>query len=143
MADTPQPPITETGEQLLDIEIKGIVRRQEYERGGCTIRVLTPHAKSIGREIYACQAIFVPRDNMGNQAGPPLPFWFRVPAGNIEQAFERSDEALALAGPAFVERLKAQAQVAARRIITADKEPRFRRGGTGGDGNGDGRLRIP
>ena len=132
--------ITETGEQLLDIGAKGIVRQIAYERDGCTIRALTPHS-STGRPIYACQAIFIPRDGMGKQAGPPMPFWFRVPADSIEQAFERSDEALALAGPAFAKCLQAHARVQAYRIITADKGPQFRRGGTGGNGNGH--LRIP
>jgi len=79
----------------------------------------------VGKPIYACQAIFLPSDHLGRQAGPPMPFWFRVPADSIEQAFERSDEALALAGPAFAERLKIQVQKQAQRFITADSSRSF------------------
>jgi len=142
MADTLQlhkpavpPTIIETSEQLLDIGAKGIVRQVTYERGGNAIRVLRPHGKSIGaREIYACQATYTPPHPPGKQVSS-FSFWFRIPAGSIEQAFERCDEALALAGPAFEKRLKTHVQAQARRIIVADKQPRFQRGGTGGNGD--------
>lgn len=146
MSDKPQlhkpaaPTITETGEQLLDIGIKGIVRQVTYERDGDTIRVLRPHGratggKSIGaKEIYACQGAFVPPHPPGKEA-TSFGFWFRIPAGSIEQAFARVDEALALAGSAFEKRLKARLQAKAREIVRTDRMPQFRRGGTGGNGD--------
>lgn len=128
--------ITETGEELLDIGVKGIVHHETYERaGGNTIRVLEPHSESLGRKIYACQATYTPQDNRG-RLGPGIAFWFRIPAGSIEQAFERCDEALAVAGPAFEKRFKAHVQAEARRLVVASKEPAFRRGGLGGNGHG-------
>jgi len=146
MAKTPQlhkpaPTITETGDELLNIEIKGIARLQEYENHEHhVLRVLTPLGTDKPKPIYACQGVFVPRNPRG-EAGPLQTFWFRIPAGSIEQAYERGDEAMALAGPAFEKRFWEKVREEARRLVIAEKEPSFRRGGTGGDGNG--RLRMP
>jgi len=113
MAKTPQlhkpePTIIETGEELLDLGVKGIVQQVIYEREGETIRVLRPHGESIGaHEVYASQGAYMPPHPPGKQV-PSWSFWFRIPVGTIEQAFERCDEALALAGPAFEKQLKAR-----------------------------------
>ena len=146
MSDTPQlhkpaapATIIETGEALLDLGVKGIVQQVTYEREGDAIRVLRPHGKSIGaHEVYACQGAYVPQETHGlipaALVGRPVVFWFRIPAGSIEQAFARAGEALALAGAAFEERFWARAREKAKQIRVAHKEPPFRRGpGDNGD----------
>jgi len=125
-----------TGEELLTFDLKGLYRREVWEQGGAVIRVLKP--KAGGETVYAAQGIFVPRDNRGNQVGPPATFWFRIPhAANIEDAFKHGGEYLKPAGEAYLKRLNDAMKAERGKIIAATDQPQFRRGaGSGGDGGG-------
>jgi len=128
---TERAPSTEapTGEELLDIRLDVPHRREVWEQGPMVVRVLKPVE---GKAMYLGEAGFVPRDQMGRQVGPPRQFCFKIKAVNVADAFDKFEDTLKLAGPAYVRRFMEIAKAASRRIIAATDEPEFRPGGASG-----------